>query len=181
LQPLLGEPGLGAGEGAEEWTEVTAGAILSCAMIVGILVTEVPASIRAAVEADAQERNLSVNAVVVGVLASRYGVAHDATGYPYTETNGSDDWLVRMSPDLREAVRSHARALIGGSQRGCVLLALSEHYGLTPESPRRRRDPAIDPDIVSAVRKRNEAGESLRSLAREYGVHRETLTRAVRA
>lgn len=146
-----------------------------------ILVTDVPDGIRAAVEADAAKRNLSVNAVVTAILAQLYGVPYTPPAYPYTEAGASDDWLVRMPDELRSAIRAHARSLAQGSQRGCILRALAAHYGLPEVSPRRRRDEAIDPDVVTAARARNTAGESLRSLAREYGVHRETLTRAVRA
>jgi hypothetical protein len=151
-------------------------------MTVAILVTEVPAATRAAVEFDARERTLSMNSVVVSALAERYGVAYESSGYPFklAET-GSDDWLVRMPEALRDAIKSHAHSLVAGSQRGCILLALAAHYGLPEESPRRRREQAIDPEVVRVARQRNRSGESLRSLAREYRVHRETLTRAVRA
>ncbi len=149
-------------------------------MTVGIQVTEVPAAILDAVERDARKRNLSVNGIVVSILAQRYGVDYEAS-YPYTDTAGSAEWVVRMPEELRARIRTHARSLVSGSQRGVILLALAKHYGLEAESPRRRREPAIPEGIVEAARTRNRAGESIRSLAREYGVHRETLTRAVRA
>src|SRR5262245_27399676 len=150
-------------------------------MNVAVQVSDVPREIARAVEQDAEKRNLSVNGIVCAILAQRYGVEYEST-YPYTgQLSGSAEWVIRMPAELRERIRLHARSLVLGSQRGVILLALAKHYGLEAESPRRRLEPAIPEDIVTAARARNRAGESLRSLATEYGVHRETLTRAVRA
>jgi hypothetical protein len=147
-----------------------------------INVRDVPPSIRAAVMADAMERDLSINNVVTGILAQRYGLAWTETKYGYTDAPGeSDQWVLRVPPELRDAIRGHAKAIRGGTMTGCVLLALADHYRLPAQAPRARRPSTLDPDIVRAARIRHGEGESIRSLAREYGIARESLTRAIRS
>lgn len=106
---------------------------------VSVWIGDVPLAIREAVEADAGNRNTSVTNVIVGVLAERYGVEWKPSGYPSTSTSGeATTWVVRMPTALREVLRSHAKS-VKGTITGCVLLALSQHYGLPAESPRKRR------------------------------------------
>lgn len=139
----------------------------------------VPADVRAAVTADAASRSVSLNDVVSEIAAARYGVAFEPSGYPFIGSD-SDHWNLRVPVVVRDTLRGHATA-IGGTVTGCLLLALQQHYGLPTTSPTRRTGrPGLDPETVGAARRRNEAGESLRSLSREYGVKRETLTKAIR-
>jgi hypothetical protein len=147
---------------------------------VGIDVRKVPEAIRERVEAEAAAAGISRNEVVVRVLSARYGVPYEATRYPYTEGDGdSDHWLLRVPRMLREVIRAHAES-VNGTQPGVVLYALADHYGLPAQSPRKRGVSRLSPAIVREARRRNQAGESIRALAREYGVKRETLTAAIR-
>lgn len=140
----------------------------------------VPDDIREAVNADAETRGVSTNDVVGGVLAARYGVPWTDSGYPSGAPRTGDHWNLRISVQMREALRGHAKA-VGGTITGCVMLALAQHYGL-PTRPPKRRGTGIDPQIVMEARARWDRGrgESLRTLSREYGVKRETLTKAIR-
>lgn len=149
-------------------------------------VREVPPSLYAAVERDAQENDRNRNDVICEILATRFKVAFEPSGYPFRPSDGSDQWMLRMSSALLEALRAAARE---GSAPGrqiavsrLIFATLQAHYGLPVESPRRRSAwPPLDPQMVSEARARHEAGESIRSLARRYKVKRETLTRAIRA
>lgn len=149
-------------------------------MTAKLLIQDVPPSIREAVEEAARTRDRSVNTVVVGALADWLGVGWEPPAYPFTEVSGSSDWLLRMPDELRDAVRKRADE-IDGSMRGVVLLALSDTFDLPAHSPRRRHEPALTAQLVAEARRRNRQGESIRKLSRELGVHRETLTKAVRA
>lgn len=149
--------------------------------LVGINIHDVPKSIRTAVEDDARERDMSVNDVIMEILARRYKRKAHLSGYPFTFTSGAVTWLVRVPEPLRNAIRRHAeRDRL--TMRGCVLLALAAHYGVEQVSAYSRRIPlSIDPEIVSAARERHAAGESLRSISDDLGIRRPTLTKAIRA
>jgi hypothetical protein len=150
-------------------------------MRTAIDIRNVREDIRSHVNADAEKRGVSVNDVVGEILASRYGIPFVPTGYPYQGGSDSDHWNLRLSTVIRDAVRAHAEA-VGGTSTGCILFALADHYGLDPISPKRRSGwPGLDPEMVTTARQRNEAGESIRSLSREYRVKRETLAKAIRS
>lgn len=147
---------------------------------VGIDVRKVPADIRQRVDAEAAVEGISRNDVIVRVLSARYGVPYEPTGYPYTPDGGdSDQWGLRVPVMLREVIRAHA-ATVDGTQPGVILLALADHYGLAPQSPRKRGVRRLSPAVVREACRRNQAGESIRSLAKEYRVTRETLSAAMR-
>lgn len=150
--------------------------------LVGIDVRDVPSAVLAAVDADARDRDVSLNDVIGEILSRRYGLAWKASEYPYSGTTGSDQWLIRVPSALRDAIRGHADGA-GLTMRGCVLLALTDHYGLEPTSPRKRSAHSIDPEIIREARELHDdgKGESLRALSRRYGIKRETLTKAIRA
>lgn len=143
-------------------------------------VRDVPPEIRAAVEGDAQARNVSVNDVVGEALSGWAGLEWTPSGYPFSGVDGSNQWNLRIPKPLHDVVRAHAAALPGGTQRGVVLLVLADHYDLPKHSPRSRRATLTLAQIADA-RARNAAGESIHKLAKEYGVKRDTLTRAIRA
>lgn len=149
---------------------------------VGINIRDVPEPLREAVEADARERNLSVNDVQGEVLASYYAVPWTHGGRRKNEYaySGVDQWVIRVPASLKALVRQHAEAS-GNTMRGIVLLILTRHYGLPPEDTHRRGGRVLDPDLVSELRSRHQAGESIRSLHRATGIKREILTRAIRA
>jgi hypothetical protein len=147
----------------------------------GVLVEDVPAAVREAVEAEARERDINRNDVIGEILARRFRLSWEPSGYPYREAEGSTQWNVKLTHELREALRRHARER-KLTQRGTIILMLQLHYGLPPSSARRRPShPPLSPDLIREVRARSEAGESFRSLERRYGVKRETLAKAVAA
>ena len=63
---------------------------------------------------------------------------------------------------------------------GCLLLALTQHYGLPTISPAKRVE-RTSADVVAELRRRYEEGASLRQLAAEVGMGRRTVTNAIRA
>lgn len=140
----------------------------------------VPEDVRARVAWEADDRNVSLNDLVVEIVARRYGIPWEPSGYPYVGGGESNHWNLRIPTVVRDALRAHARA-IGGTITGCLILALQQNYGLPETNPRRRSGyPGIDPEIVAAARRRNADGESIRSLSRELGVNRGPLTKAIR-
>lgn len=152
---------------------------------VGMDIRDVPAAVREAVARDISERDRSLNDAVEEILATRYGLPWESSNYPHTGASpDSDQWMLRVSPRLRDVIKQHAESS-GNTQRGLVILALELHYGLPTSSPR-KRGPTIDPAIVAEARRRHAEGESLRSLALEFRsrgivVKRETLAKAIRA
>jgi hypothetical protein len=146
-----------------------------------IHIRNVPEDIRAKVLADAESRNTSVNDVLGEILSTRYGLAWEPTGYRYTASK-SEQWFIRMPAVLKHTIQAHADA-IGGKQTGCVLLALAQHYNLDAPTTKTRRPPPdsqLAADVMAEIRRRVDAGESIRALEREYGLPRMTLNRALR-
>ena len=141
-------------------------------------IRNVPDDIREAVDTDARERGMSVRDRVLEILGHRYGLTVQLSGRPYTGTAGSNHWNIPMPPELHAMIRAHATG--GRSMAACVLAGIAHEYGI-PFSAQRRNPRALGPSVVSDLRRRHAAGESIRSLAREVGVKRETLSRAIRA
>lgn len=124
---------------------------------------------------------MSRNDVVCEILATRFRVPFSPSGRGYDEAEGMD-WGLRMPRDLRDAIQTYAvdqpRKL---TQRGVIIATLELHYDLPVTSPRRRPSrPPLNPEIVREARARAEAGESIRSLSRRYGIKRETIAKAIR-
>lgn len=150
--------------------------------MVALDVRRVPAAVRAVVIADAEARNLSVNATIVRALAIEYGVEPPGLDYPFIGSGGGGDhWLVRMPESLRDRLRADAREA-GGTMTGMLLHQLQQHYRLPSAGPvARRADSTLPDDLLAEARRRNrEEGESVRSLARELGVNREKLRKALK-
>ncbi len=150
-----------------------------------LLIEDVPEALRAAVEADAAERDVNRNDVICEVLADRFRVRHEPSGYPYRPGEATQ-WNLRMPAELRDAIRDHAKAATTEhrkiSQRGLVIATLQAKYDLPVDSPRRRpSQEQLPPDLVREARARYESGESFRALSRRYGVRRETLAKAIRS
>lgn len=140
-------------------------------------IRNVPEDIRAAVDADAEDRGVSVTDRVLEILAARYGVTVQLSGFPYIGTSGSNHWNVRMPPELHARIKADATG--GRTILGCVLATVAAAYGI-PFSAQRRSSRALGPTAVRDLRRRHQQGESIRSLAREVGVKRETLSRLIR-
>lgn len=139
----------------------------------------VPDDIREAVETDAERQGTSRNAVIVGILCEWAGLVYEQPSYRYTEAKGSDQWGLRVPVALRNVIRAHAQSIKGATQPGVVMRVLADHYGLPERSLRKRGARRLDPEEITEARRRHTAGESVRSLAKELGVRRETLNAAI--
>jgi hypothetical protein len=143
-------------------------------------VRDVREDIRKAVEADARERDSSMNDVVGEILARRYGYVWTPSGYPYTDGTESTQWLLRVPGALRDSIRDHAKGMPSGTMRGVIMAALAQHYGLPVESPRKRSRSKLTPELIIQARREHADGVSIRELSRRMGIKRETLTKAIR-
>jgi hypothetical protein len=150
---------------------------------VGLLIEDVPTAVMDAVKRDAAEHDMSRNDVVCEILATRFRVPWSPTGYS-SKWEGTDEWNLRLTPELQKAISRYAKENSSPgrriTQRGVVITTLQLHYDLPVSSPRRRPSrPPLDPDLVREARARKEAGESIRSLSRRYGIKRETIAKAI--
>lgn len=141
-------------------------------------IRNVPDDIVRAVNADAEDQNRSVADTVLAILGETYDFPVELSGYPYLGTAGSNHWNIRVPVGLRDAIKAHAKQL-GGTILGTTLLAVAQAYDI-PYSAQRRTPSRLTPMMVADLRRRNRNGESIRTLAREVGVKRETLSRAIR-
>jgi hypothetical protein len=101
-----------------------------------ILVYDIPDDIREALVADAKAQNVSLNEVVVQVLAARFKVKVKPTGTPFTDGE-AEKLSVRAGPKLHQKIDMD-RAKRSGTMRGVVLEALALHYKLDPPPIGRR-------------------------------------------
>lgn len=101
-----------------------------------ILVYDIPDDIREVLVADAQKQNVSLNEVVVQILAARFKVKVAPTGAPFTDGE-AEKLSVRAGPKLHMKIDVE-RAKRSGTMRGIVLEALALHYGLEPQPVGRR-------------------------------------------
>lgn len=141
-------------------------------------IRKVPENIRAAANQDAQDRDMSLSDRVLQILGERFACSAELSGYPYVGTSGSNQWNIRMPDELHARIKAHATS--GRSMAAIVLAAVAHEYGI-PFSPQRRSPRGLGPSAVADLKRRHEQGESIRSLAREQGVKRETLSRLIRA
>ncbi len=103
-----------------------------------ILVYDIPDEIREALVADAQERNRSLNEVVVQILADRFRVNMPQTLAPFTDGE-AERLSVRAGPKLHQKIALEG-AKRSGTLRGVVLESLALHYNLeVPPIGRRPR------------------------------------------
>lgn len=146
----------------------------------GLLVEDVPEAVRAAVEADSIERDMTRNDVVIEIMARRFRVPYTPSGYPH-RGSATTTWHLKMPRALHSAIRGSTEGT-KLTARGVIIATLELHYDLPVTSPRRRPSHTpLDPEIVRDARARAEAGESIRSLSRRYGIKRETIAKAIRA
>lgn len=109
---------------------------------VEIVVQDVPVDLRAALVADAAERNISINEAAVAILASAYGIPREPSTRPHRGESGSTQLLLTVPDGLRSSIRLHA-ARTGATMRGVVIKALSDHYEIpAPDAGRRQRSPS---------------------------------------
>jgi predicted HicB family RNase H-like nuclease len=101
-----------------------------------ILVYDIPEEIRLALVEDAQERNRSLNEVVVQILGDRFKVNMPQTLAPFTDGE-ADRLSVRAGPKLHQKIALEA-AKRSGTLRGVVLESLALNYHLDPPPIGRR-------------------------------------------
>jgi len=114
-----------------------------------INVRNVPEALRSAVHEDMLARCRSLNDTVVTILARRYGVAWEPSGYGYTEAPESEQWTLRLPAQLMDVLRANKREVPGATMTGLVLNALSDHYGLPFEGPRKRGVRHLDATTIA--------------------------------
>lgn len=110
-------------------------------MRVSLIIQDVPEKIALCVEDQAAERDIPIGHVIGEMLCSRYGIYFNPPREqkrPDRET-GSRNWVVRVPPELREAIRTDAE-ITGATLRGVCLQALAERCGIdNPWNYRTRR------------------------------------------
>lgn len=107
-----------------------------------ILIEDMPAELRSRIVGEAQERNVSINEVTVSILAAAYGVEREPSGRSFRGETGSNQIVLSVPSELRDAIRLHA-ARRGETMRSVVIETLGKNYGLDfPAEDRRRRDSA---------------------------------------
>ena len=107
-----------------------------------LIITDVPAAIRTCVEEEAREREMPLTHVICEALAARYAITWEAPNYKLPGTHKPGNWVLRVPPGFREALKEEADAR-GGSVRGVFLMAMAEHCGLPALEPRDRRRKAL--------------------------------------
>lgn len=113
-----------------------------------LLVADVPAEIRSALDTDATQNGVSVNAVAVRILCDHYNVKYQL---PQNGLRGQAETAThsfRRNPDattltIRGGAKLHRKISIDaarreGTLRGVVLEVLALHYGQTPQPIGRR-------------------------------------------
>ena len=91
--------------------------------------------LRAALETDAQQRNLSLNDAAVRVLAREFRVRWQSSDGGYRAS--ADRFKLRIPEHIHRAIRVRA-AREEGTMRGVSLGILADHYGVEPIDLRRR-------------------------------------------
>lgn len=112
---------------------------------VKIIVPDVPEATRAAVDAHAEEHDLSRNQVAVAALEARYSLRPSevvGSGFRPQENGREGPWSLEVPVKVRERLRVEA-ARGGFTISGLVRATLAEKFGLPVEDarrkPRRRR------------------------------------------
>jgi hypothetical protein len=101
---------------------------------------EIPDDIRAAVEADVNEKGTNRTAVVVSILANALGVRYEPSTRP-TPSGDSPVWNLILPPKLHQKLYDQAyRKRL--SMNALALSFLARHYDLPYEPPRRGRPAA---------------------------------------
>lgn len=104
-----------------------------------ILNEVLPEDLRAELEKEARERDVTLNDVAGRILHEHYGIYWDPSGAPYREM--AQRFKLRVPESLHQAIRLDAASK--GTVRGIVLSILASHYGLAAISPQRRPRRAV--------------------------------------
>ena len=93
--------------------------------------------LRMELEAEAKDRNITLNDVAGEILAARYGLTWRMTGAQYTSVAAR--FKLRVPEPLHKKIRQEYARDSSKTVRGIVLSVLAEHYGIEPIYPHRRR------------------------------------------
>jgi predicted HicB family RNase H-like nuclease len=94
-----------------------------------MFVRHIPGDLKALIVAEAEEKQVGMNDLVVGVLAERFSIPFEPTGKLGTVDLGlSTDLVLRVPQRLRRSVAVEA-ARRGDTIKGVVCTALERHYG----------------------------------------------------
>lgn len=103
------------------------------------MVHAIPDNVRARVERDAAERDVSITFVVGSVVADALGMLYTgAKGYPFRGTTGGAKWVIQLPVEIKAALQERAKAS-GAAMARLIVAMLAEHYKLPIPSPKDRR------------------------------------------
>jgi len=105
-----------------------------------VMIHVIPENVRAAVERDAAERDVSLRYVVNTVVASALGLSYSGPkGYPFRGTTSpAAKWVIDFPDQVKEALQERAKQN-GAAMARLVVAMLAEHYKLPIPSPKDRR------------------------------------------
>lgn len=101
-----------------------------------ILNEVLPDELRAALDREAAEENVTLNDVAGSILSEHFGIAWEISGKPYRVM--ASQFKLRVPEELHLKLRMTAALDKGTVVRGIVISVLSNHYGLETVSPTRR-------------------------------------------
>jgi hypothetical protein len=103
------------------------------------MVHAIPDNVRAAVERDASERDVSLTYVIGTVVATSLGMAWTgAKGYPFRGTTSPGaKWVIQLPVEIKGALQERAKEA-GAAMARLIVAMLAEHYGLPIPSPKHR-------------------------------------------
>ena len=93
--------------------------------------------LRAKLEDEARERDITLNDVAGEILAARYGLTWRMTGAAYTSV--ATRFKLRVPEPLHKKIRQEYARDSSKTVRGIVLSVLAQHYDIEPIYPHRRR------------------------------------------
>lgn len=97
--------------------------------------------LRRELEAEAEERNTTLNDIAGEILAAHYGLTWRQSGARYSSV--AAQFKLRVPEPLHRKIRQEYARYPDRTVRGIVLSILAAHYDIEPIYPyRRRRSPA---------------------------------------
>lgn len=92
--------------------------------------------LRNELEAEAKDRNITLNDVAGEILADHYGLTWRMTGAAYTSV--ASRFKLRVPEPLHRKIRQEYARDASKTVRGIVLSILAQHYDIEPIHPQRR-------------------------------------------
>lgn len=104
--------------------------------VAALILNEIlPLDLRAALDSDAEARDVTVNDAATLVLSAHYEMPWVMSGARFRPV--AEQFKLRVSDDIHRAIRMDAAAN-GHTSRGVVLRILAAHYNVTDIDPYRR-------------------------------------------